>query len=130
MAAGASAESAAAIAIPFAVLFSASTLAVRVVILRARRGGDLPAANALRRAVFSLAGGATAALTLATVTGQLSPSVLVATIPGLLMASVVAAYPPGPTHLRTLGWSLIGVSAVTAALVVLGVSGCCFPMLA
>lgn len=118
LAAGASVATAAAVAIPFALLFSVSTLSVRVVVLRVRGGGDPRAASATRRAALSLAGGATAALVVATATGQLSPSILLAAIPGLLTASLVAAHPPAPTHLRTIGWSLIAASVVTAALVV------------
>jgi YwiC-like protein len=119
MAAGASAETAAAVAIPFALLFSASTLAVRVVILRVRRSGDPRAAYATRRAALALAGGATVALVVAIASDHLSPSVLTAAGPGLLTAAVVATHPPSPTRLRTLGWALIGVSVVTAGLVVL-----------
>jgi hypothetical protein len=120
MAGGASAAAAASVAIPFALLFSASTLAVRVAILQVRRGGDPRAARATRRAVFVLTGGATLALAVAIARDHLSPSVLAAAGPGLLTAAVVAAYPPSPSRLRTLGWTLIGVSVVTAALVVFG----------
>jgi hypothetical protein len=45
-------------------------------------------------------------------------SVLVTAAPGLVTASLVAAYSPATTHLRQLGWALLGVSVVTAALVV------------
>lgn len=118
MAAGAPAEAAAAVAIPFALLFVASTLAVRVVILRVRRGGDLRATTATRRAALSLAGGGAAALAVATAGGFLTPFVFVAAAPGLLTATVIAAYPLAPTQLRTLGWTLVAVSVVTAAIVV------------
>lgn len=118
MAAGAPAEAAAAVAIPFALLFVASTLAVRVVILRVRRGGDPRATTATRRAALSLAGGSAAALAVVTASGFLTPSVFVAAAPGLLTATVIAAYPPAPAHLRTLGWTLVAVSVVTAAIVV------------
>lgn len=118
IAAGASAATAAAVAIPFALLFTGCTLAVRVTILKARRGGDPWAAHATRRAAFSLAGGATVALAVAIARDHLSPLVLAAAGPGLLTVAVVAAQPPPPTRLRTLGWALIGVSVVTAAIVV------------
>ena len=118
MAGGASAETAAGVAIPFALLFIASTLAVRVVILNVRRGGDRRAATATRRAALFLCGGAAAALAVAAVTGQLSSSVLVSAAPGLLTAAFVAARPPAPIHLRKLGWTLIAVSVITAALVI------------
>jgi hypothetical protein len=118
MAAGASATTAAAVAIPFVLLFSASTLAVRVVILRVRGGGDPRAAAASRRAALTLAGSATVVLAAAIARDGLPASVLVAAGPGLLTAAVVAAHPPSPTRLRTLGWALMGVSVVTAAIVI------------
>jgi hypothetical protein len=118
LSAGAALESAAAVAIPFALLFVASTLAVRVVILRVRRGGDSQATSATRRAVLLPAGGGAAAVAVLTVTGLLSASVLIAAAPGLLTAAVVASLPPAPTQLRRLGWTLVAVSVVTTAIVV------------
>lgn len=118
MAAGATATDAAAVAIPFALLFAASTLAVRVVILRVRGGGNASAATATRRGAFLLVGSAIVALVAAIASDRLAPSVLAAAVPGLLIAAVVAASPPSPARLRTLGWSLIAASAVTAAIVV------------
>ena len=118
LAGGASPESAAGVVIPFALFFTASTLAVRVVILKVRRGGEPLAARGTRRAALFLCGGATAALAAATATGQLSPSVLVAAAPGLVTAAVVAARPPASIHLRKLGWALIAASVATAALVI------------
>lgn len=118
LAGGASAETAAGVVIPFALFFTASTLAVRLVILKVRRGGDPLAARATRRAALSLCGGATAALAVATATGHLSPSVLVGAAPGLVTAAIVASRPPAPIHLRKLGWTLIAASVVTAALVI------------
>lgn len=118
MAGGTSAQTAAAVAIPFALLFSASTLAVRVVILRVRGGGDFRAANVTRRAAVSLCGVAAAALAVAAATDQLPAFALVAATPGLLTAAVVAMHPPAPTHLRRLGWTLVAASVATAALVV------------
>jgi hypothetical protein len=118
IAAGASATTAAAVAIPFALLFGASTLAVRVVILKVRGGGDPRATAATRRAALFLVGGATVALAVAIAVDRLPASVLAAAGPGLLTAAVVAAHPPSPARLRTLGWALIGVSVVTAAIVI------------
>ena len=118
MAGGASPAAAAAVAIPFALLFTASTLAVRVTILKVRGGGDPRAAYVTRQAAFSLVGGAIVVLAVAIARNHLSPSVLAAAVPGLLTAAIVAAHPPSPTRLRTLGWALIGVSVVTAAIVV------------
>jgi hypothetical protein len=118
MAGGASAQAAAGVAIPFGLLFTASTLAVRAVILKVRGGGDPVAATATRRAALFLCGGAAAALAVAAAIGQLSSSVLVAAAPGVITAAIVAARPPAPIHLRKLGWALIAASVGTAALVI------------
>jgi hypothetical protein len=118
MAADASPATAAAVAIPFALQFVAGTLAVRVVIVRVRRGGDPRATAATRGAVLSLAGASTAALVFLTATGYLGPSLLAASAPGLLIATAVAIHPPSPAHLRHLGWSLVAASFLTAAIVV------------
>jgi hypothetical protein len=118
LAASASLATALTVAIPFASLFVASTLAVRVMILRARGGGNAQATAATRRAALSVAAGASTALALVVALGLLPASALVAAAPGLLMACVVATYPPTPHRLRTVGWSLIAVSLVTASIVV------------
>lgn len=120
IAAGAPVRTAAAVAIPFALLFAASTLAVRVVILRVRRGGDVRAVTITRRAALLLAAGSTAAITTLTTAGILAASVLVSALPGALVATVIALRPPAPAHLRVLGWTIVGVSVLTAAIVVLG----------
>jgi hypothetical protein len=73
-----------AVAIPFALLFVASTLAVRVVILRVRGGGDHRSTRATRRGTLAVAGSGLAVLGVAVITGALSPVVLVAAAPGLL----------------------------------------------
>ena len=118
LAAGAAAGTAAAVALPFALLFVASTLAVRVVILRVRGGGNVRAAMNTRIAVLLLAAGAVAALTLLVARSLLPGFVLVAAAPGLLAATRIAIDPPQPTRLRRLGWTLVGVSVVTALIVV------------
>jgi hypothetical protein len=118
MAAGAPLMVAAAIAIPFALLFVASTLAVRVVIVRVRGGGDPRAATATRRAVLAFALASAAILVVLTTSHILTASLLASSAPGLLAATCVALRPPAPTHLRALGWTLVAVSFVTAAIVV------------
>ncbi|MCC7418540.1 MAG: YwiC-like family protein [Acidobacteria bacterium] len=117
MAAGLPLPSAAALAIPFALLFVASTLAVRVVILRVRRGGDSSVAST-RSAALAVAMAGSAALALATALGAVPASVMAAAAPGLLMAIAIAVRPPAPSHLRTLGWTLIAMSVVTTLIVV------------
>jgi hypothetical protein len=118
LAAGVSVQTAAAIAIPFALLFVTTTMAVRVVILRVRRGGDLPAAQTTRRAALALAGAALVSLGSLAALEVLPASLLVAATPGLVTAIVVALNPPAAIHLRRLGWTLVAVSVLTAVLVV------------
>ena len=121
MAAGASIATALALAIPFVRLFVASTLAVRVVILQVRRGGDREAATTTRRAAFLVAGCGATVLTWAALGNVLPGSVLAAAAPGLATAVVVAAKPPSPARLRVLGWTLVAVSIATAAIVIVAV---------
>jgi hypothetical protein len=118
LAAGAPVAVAWTIAIPFALLFTTTTLAVRVVILRVRGGGDPGAAAATRRATLAICAASAASIGALTTGGWLAPSLLIATAPGLLTASIVAARPPSPMHLRFLGWSLVAVSTLTAAMIV------------
>jgi hypothetical protein len=118
MAAGALTVTALAVAVPFVLLFVASTLAVRVVILQVRRGGDARAAAATRRAAFIVAGCGAALLAWATLRNVLPGFVLTAAAPGLVTAGVVAARPPSPARLRLLGWTLVAVSIVTTAIVI------------
>lgn len=118
MAAGVSLLTSARVAIPFALLFVSSTLAVRVVILRVRRGGDLAATAATRRAALILAVVSSIVLVLASRRGWLPPSILAATAPGLLTAAAVAVRPPAPSRLRTLGWTLVVISVLTTAIIV------------
>jgi hypothetical protein len=105
-------------AIPIALLFTLTTLAVRVVILRVRGGGN-PAATAATRWT-TLIVSAVAALILAALAAArwLPATVLMAAAPGLAAATIIAARPPAPTQLRRLGWTLVAVSTVTAAIVV------------
>jgi hypothetical protein len=112
--AGHSLEKALTIALPFALLFVTTTLAVRVVILRVRGGGNPRATATTRRAAFALAGGATAVLLWAVSTDILPVTVFFAAAPGLGVTTVIAARPPGPARLRMLGWTLVAVSVLTA----------------
>jgi hypothetical protein len=117
LAAGAPVATGLSVAIPFALLFVASTLAVRVVILRVRAGGNARAAAATRHATLALVVGGSITIGAAVAFGLLPASILIAAAPGLLTASAVAMYPPAPNRLRGLGWTLVAVSAATAAIV-------------
>ena len=118
MAAGGTLETATVVAIPFALLFVTTTLAVRVVILTVRGGGNPRAVAATRHATIALSAGGAALLALASLAGLLSSSILIAAAPGLLTAGSIALRPPLPARLRRVGWTLVAVSVVTAALVV------------
>jgi hypothetical protein len=118
MAAGGTIETAAVVAIPFGLLFVTCTLAVRVVILSVRGGGNHRAAAATRYATIALSGGSGTLLLVASLTGLLSPSIVVVAAPGLLTAGTIALRPPLPARLRRVGWTLVAVSVVTAALAV------------
>lgn len=122
LAAGATVETAITVAVPFALLFIAGTLAVRVVILRVRGGGDRRAAQTTRRAAFLVCGGATVTLGALTLGSLLPWAILAAAAPGLLTATVIAACPPPPARLRTLGWALVAASLITAAITVVAAS--------
>jgi hypothetical protein len=117
MAAGGTLETAAMVAIPFALLFVSTTLAVRIVILNVRGGGNPRAAAATRNATVAVITSAAALLVLASLTGVLSSSILLAAAPGLVTAGAIAIRPPPPARLRRVGWTLVAVSVVTAALV-------------
>jgi hypothetical protein len=108
------------VTVPFALLFVAGTLSVRVVILRVRGGGDPRAAARTRRAILALAATAMAVLTWAISAVALPAAVLIAAAPGLALAAAVAACPPAPTRLRSLGWMLVLASVVTAVATIVG----------
>ena len=118
MAAGASLNAATGIAVPFALLFITSTLAVRSVILRVRGGGDARAATSTRRSTFAVTVVGAGCLAWLVAVGVLPASTLVAAAPGLLTALTIAARPPQPTRLRAIGWTLVAVSVLTAVIVV------------
>ena len=121
MAAGASLNVAAAIAVPFALLFITGTLAVRCVILRVRGGGDARAATSTRRSALAVTAVGAGCLAWLVAVGITPASTLVAAAPGLLTALAIAARPPQPTHLRAVGWTLVAVSVLTAVIVVAAV---------
>jgi hypothetical protein len=118
MAGGLPLSLAATVAIPFALLFVSSTLAVRVVILRVRGGGDARAVRVTRRAALALASAGTALLVILAAAEFVAVSAIAAASPGLLTAAAIAIRPPSPTRLRTVGWTLVGISLLTTALVV------------
>ena len=104
----------------FALLSGASTLGVRVVILRVRGGGDPRAVQRTRRLQATLGAAAVATLAVAASRDMLPWIPLLAVAPGLAVATVLALRPPPPARLRTVGWTLLATSAVASAVLVVG----------
>jgi hypothetical protein len=111
-----------AIAVPFATLFVAGTLAVRAVILSVRAGGDMQAARRIRWSLSVLWVAATILMVWSARTGLMPHGALVAILPGLGLSALIAMRPPAPSHLRAVGWSLVAASILTAALAATAVS--------
>jgi hypothetical protein len=120
MAGGLAAATAAAVAIPFALLYVSATLAVRAVVLDVRGGGHPVSARTSRRAALALAATGLAALSALAAAALLPWSVPAAAAPGLLTAAAIAIRPPAPARLRALGWTLIAASVLTSAIVAAG----------
>lgn len=118
MAAGAPFGIGAAIAAVFVVNFVLATLGVRVVILRVRAGGNLRAASATRNAVFTLAAIALAAGVAALVARAAPMLAVAALLPGLVSGVIVAWQAPPPSQLRVVGWRLVGMSSLIAAMLI------------
>jgi hypothetical protein len=118
LAAGAPIRIGLAVAVPFALLFVAGTLAVRVVILKVRGGGDPRGVTSTRRAVFTVVGIGTVTLIELAAANLISSAVAWTAVPGLLIVSGIAAYPPSPMQLRSLGWTLVALSTLIAVTVI------------
>jgi hypothetical protein len=97
----------------FSVVFTSATLAVRSVIGRtARAGGPHPLLAGLV-AVMALV-----VLGVLALAGRLSGVAPYAALPVCSVALGLAVRPPSPRHLRTIGWTLVGATALTAVLLV------------
>jgi hypothetical protein len=107
-----------AVAVAFGSNFVLATLAVRVIILRVRGGGDPLQVAVTRRAVFVLAGIIVASVALAVAAGVMPLRPLLSTMPGIVVATWIAASPPPPARLRAVGWTLVGTSAVIALMLI------------
>jgi hypothetical protein len=106
------------IGIAYALLFVLGTLAVRVIVLRTRGGGNPQAEHRTRVAALSLAVFGTAAVVGGATDGVLPWIAVAAVLPGVLFASGLAAFPPSAAKLKRVGWSLVAVTAATAILLV------------
>jgi hypothetical protein len=120
MAAGATIPTGATVATVFALNFVLATLAVRVVILKIRGGGDPAAVTSTRRAALALACVVPMAIVIACLEGLLPWTAPAATVPGVVTAIRLAVSPPPASRLRTLGWALVTTSATTAVILIAG----------
>jgi hypothetical protein len=108
----------AAIALAFALLFVLATLAVRIIILRTRGGGNQKAVRRTRAAtVASASVGAVIALVAAS-DGIVAWGAVAAIVPGALIVTLLAAFPPPAARLKKVGWTLVAVSALTSVLLI------------
>ena len=115
LAAGASRTAALTCALVFAIAFIVATVSVRAVILWARK-----AAGVGTRAVAALvAAGGVAALAALARAGMTSSAGAWAALPVCGVGFVLAIAAPSPRHLRTIGWVLVGATALTAATLII-----------
>ena len=119
LAAGASPVTGFSIALPFAVIFTAATLAVRSVTLAAR-GVDARVVAGTRAAAFLVALGGTAALAWACGAGLLPWPAAVAAVPGAAVAAVLALVPMSARRLRTIGWMIMAAAVLAVAVLAAG----------
>jgi len=105
---GASMAVAFGVGIAFAITFVSATLAVRVILRRARSGAGLAFLMLAAFAVFAMA-----------VHGVL-PWTAIAVAPALVTAAALALFPPPPARLRAVGWTLASAAMTTAVLLVAG----------
>lgn len=108
------------VASAFALVSGASTLAVRVVILRVRGGGDPSGVRRTRALLAVLALTTIAVLAIAASRAVLPWIPLLAAVPGLIVVTVLALRPPPPMRLRRVGWTLFAASALASAVLVIG----------
>jgi hypothetical protein len=105
------------LALVFAVVFAMATVAVRSVIGRVSKAGGPSSQVAASMAilVYSVFG-------LLSSRGMLSGVAPYAAVPVCLVAVVLSIKPPSPRYLRVVGWTLVGATALTTAILVIGLS--------
>ena len=109
-----------AVGMTFALLSASSTLSVRIVILKVRRGGNPDAVRNTRLLFACMVICMTAALAALADRASLSWAMLAAVVPGLAVSIALAFHPPAPTRLRSVGWTLVSASAIAMVLLVFG----------
>jgi hypothetical protein len=113
-----------AIAAVYAVNFILGSLAVRVVVLRVRGGGNPGAVDLARRTVLGVAiAAATAGAVFLAVGGTAPLSAVLAFLTGIALPVLLASFPPAPSQLRRVGWTLVGASATVTMLLIAGYRG-------
>ena len=118
LAAGASTPTAVSVGVVFATVFVTGTLAVRLVILRARAGGNPGAVRSTRAVLMLVLATATSGMAAAIATATLPWATLPAAAPGLLLALSLAIRPVSPTRLRLVGWLLVSTSAAAVLILI------------
>lgn len=101
----------------FASVFGAATVSVRAVIGRVAKAGGPPLAGA---ALLTLA--LLALLAVLSVQGRLASVAPFAAMPVCAVSLGLCARPPSPKYLRQVGWTLVGATILTAAILVAGLA--------
>jgi hypothetical protein len=97
----------------FSAVFVTATVSVRALIGRVAKSGGPPPALA---GIFALA--VIGLLGFIAVSGRLAPVAPYAALPVCAVALGLTARPPSPRHLRAIGWTLVGATALTAVMLV------------
>jgi len=97
----------------FAAVFVTATVAVRALIGRVTKAGGPPPLLAGALTLLVVMG-----LAVAGFIGALAPVAPYAALPVCAVALGLTTSPPNPRHLRTIGWTLVGATLLTALLLV------------
>jgi hypothetical protein len=116
VASSASTSAALTCALAFATSFVAASVSVRVVIARARGRGGVERVAAIATAV--LAASLVAAVAALGAGRIVLPAAVWAAAPMCAVAVAFAVAAPPARHLRTIGWTLVGASVLTALILV------------
>jgi hypothetical protein len=120
LAAGAALDVAVSIGGAFTLVSLASTLGVRVVVLKVRGGGNHAAVRLTRGLFVIVSAAVTTGLAVAAAASMLPWVTLFASVPGVAVAAILAFRPPPPTRLRTVGWTLVSAFALAAMMLIAG----------
>ena len=107
-----------AVAFAFASLFIVSTLAVRIVVLGSRAGGDPPAVHRTRIQLATAMIVTGIGMSLIARSETAAGIATLGLLPGLGVAGAIAFHPPPARRLRTVGWTLLSTTALLAVAIV------------